>query len=73
MRPPTRMDSGRRMIDDGRIVNQFETENWSYVIKEVDNYIEVQIGGKRDHRDRVIWYQQSRRLFPEIRDEDDEY
>jgi hypothetical protein len=60
------------MIDDGRIVNQFETENWSYVIKEVDNYITVSIGGKRDHRDRVIWYQQSRRLFPEIRDEDDE-
>ena len=60
------------MIDDGRIDNQFETENWSYVIKEVDNYITVSIGGKRDHRDRVIWYQQSRRLFPEIRDEDDE-
>ena len=65
-------DRGRRMIDDGQIVNQFETDNWSYVIKEVDNYIEVQIGGKRDHRDRVMWYQQSRRLFPEIRDEDDE-
>ena len=67
---------GRRMIDDGRIVNQFETENWSYTIKEVDNYIKVEIGGKRDHRDRVIWYQQSRRLFPEhnhYRDEDDEY
>ena len=63
---------GRRMIDDGQIVNQFETDNWSYVIKEVDNYIEVQIGGKRDHRDRVMWYQQSRRLFPEIRDDDDE-
>ena len=65
-------DRGRRMIDDGQIVNQFETENWSYVIKEVDNYIEVRIAGKRDHRDRVMWYQQSRRLFPEIRDEDDE-
>ena len=65
-------NKGRRMIDDGQIVNQFETDNWSYVIKEVDNYIEVQIGGKRDHRDRVIWYQQSRRLFPEIRDDDDE-
>ena len=60
------------MIDDGRIVNQFETENWSYVIKEVDNYIELQICGKRDHRDRIIYYQQSRRLFPEIRDDDDE-
>ena len=65
-------DRGRRMIDDGQIVNQFETDNWSYVIKEVDNYIEVQIGGKRDHRDRTIYYQQSRRLFPEIRDDDDE-
>ena len=65
-------NKGRDMIDRGRIVNQFETENWAIIVSEVDNFIKVNVQGKRDHRDRVMWWKQSRRLFPEIRDEDDE-
>jgi len=65
-------NKGRDMIDRGRIVNQFETENWAIIVSEVDNYIKINVQGKRDHRDRVMWWKQSRRLFPEIRDEDDE-
>ena len=30
------------------------------------------VDGKRDHRGRVMYWKQSRRLFPEIRDEDNE-
>jgi hypothetical protein len=65
-------NKGRDMIDRGRIVNRFESENWSIIVSEVDNFIKVNVQGKRDHRDRVMWWKQSRRLFPEIRDEDDE-
>ena len=63
------------MMNRGTTIGEFETEKWSIIIKEVDNYIQIMVGGKRDHRDRVMWYQQSRRLFPEhnhYRDEDDE-
>ena len=65
-------NQGRDMINRGRIVNRFESENWSIIVSEVDNFIKVNVQGKRDHRDRVMWWKQSRRLFPEIRDEDDE-
>jgi hypothetical protein len=65
-------NKGRDMIDRGRIVNRFESENWSIIVSEVDNFIKVNVQGKRDHRDRVMWWKQSRRLFPEIRDENDE-
>ena len=60
------------MMNRGTTIGEFETEKWSIIIKEVDNYIQIMVGGKRDHRDRVMWWKQSRRLFPEIRDEYDE-
>ena len=69
------MTSNLAMMNNGETIFQGESEKWSIIIKEVDNYIQVLIGGKRDHRDRVMWYQQSRRLFPEhnhYRDEDNE-
>ena len=65
-------DVGRRMIDRGREVGKFETDNWSIIIQEVDNCIKVMVGGKRDHKSRMIWWKQSRRLFPPIVDDDDE-
>ena len=65
-------DVGRRMIDHGREVGKFETDNWSIIIQEVDNCIKVMVGGKRDHKSRMIWWKQSRRLFPPIVDDDDE-
>jgi len=65
-------NKGRAMIDRGRVVNRFETDNWFIIISEVDNHIKIDVQGKRDHRDRVMWWKQSRRLFPEIRDENDE-
>ena len=65
-------NKGRAMIDRGNIINQFESENWAITVSEVDNFIKINVQGKRDHRDRVMWWKQSRRLFPEIRDEYDE-
>ena len=65
-------DKGRDMIDRGEIIFSGETEKWGITISEVDNHIRVIVQGKRDHRDRVMWWKQSRRLFPEIRDENDE-
>ena len=60
------------MMDRGETIFKGETEKWAIHIRECDNYIEVIVDGKRDHRDRVMWWKQSRRLFPEIRDEDNE-
>ena len=56
------------MMDRGEIIFKGETEKWSIIIKECDNYIQVLVDGKRDHRDRIMWWKQSIRLFPEIQD-----
>ena len=56
----------------GETVYEGETDKWFIRIAQVDNYIKINVEGKRDHRSRVIWWRQSRRLFPKIRDEDDE-
>ena len=62
------------MMNRGEIIFKGESEKWSITITECDNYIQVLVDGKRDHRDRIMWWKQSRRLFPEITDEDvDEY
>tara|TARA_B100000470_G_C19541676_1_gene280784 strand:+ start:38 stop:259 length:222 start_codon:yes stop_codon:yes gene_type:complete len=62
------------MMNRGEIIFKGESEKWSITITECDNYLQVLVAGKRDHRDRVMWWKQSRRLFPEITDEDvDEY
>ena len=55
-------------IDQGEIVYRGETEKWSFIITEIDNYIKISVDGKRDHRGRVMWWKQSIRLFPEIQD-----
>ena len=42
-------------IDQGEIVYRGETEKWSFVISEIDNYIKISVDGKRDHRGRVMY------------------
>ena len=56
------------MMDRGETIFKGEAEKWSIEIKECDNYIQVLVDGKRDHRDRIMWWKQSIRLFPEIQD-----
>ena len=58
------------MMNRGDIIFKGESEKWSITITECDNYLQVLVAGKRDHRDRVMWWKHSRRLFPEITDED---
>ena len=65
-------DKGRDMIYRGEIIFRGESEKWGVTVTEVDNHIKVIVEGKRDGRGRTMWWKQSRRLFPELRDERDE-
>ena len=67
--------SNLAMMNRGETIFKGESEKWFIEVKECDNYIQIVVEGKRDHRGRVMWWKQSRRLFPEhnhYRDENDE-
>ena len=56
------------MMNRGETIFKGESEKWSIEVKEYDNYIQILVDGKRDHRSRMIYWKQSIRLFPEIQD-----